>query len=553
VTFNGTGVSAQGSLTANPGGTTSFTLSASNAFGTSTKTITVNVNDGGTPSVAAPSVSAPSNGQTITVSGVTFSWGAVGNAQRYDIKLWDLTSGLTLFSGSLTGSSSTSTLISLPNGSYKFGVRGCTQDTNAPNCGSFGTADFTIALATPTAAPTITAPTASQTITTSTMTFTWTTVSGAQFYEVSLKDSNGKAVLGISVPEPSPAASTASTIVSLPGGTYTLTVKACQSACGSASSGVTFTVSIPAAPTSAPTITSGTLSGNDLTVVWSSISGADLYQVQVVQPAPAGPGGGALTVASQQVSGTTATFKIPPGGASILVAACTGNGCGPNSAPFSVTPSATAPTAPQVGFPMAGTTVAGPTSLITWSRIPTDNGNGNTTYRLYVQDLSRQAAALDVLTTSNFYGAYFRAEGSRYDAQVISNPNCTAAGGSCSAAQATGSTSGFVISGTSSTAPTMVQPAHNSAVAKGNIQLGWSPVVGATLYEYFVAVVGQSQATVRGVTPGLFVQVPLTTAAQYSAIVRACPAGATCAAGSDSGWGPWSVDAGPGVTNFTVQ
>ena len=38
----------------------------------------------------------------------------------------------------------------------------------------------------------------------------------------------------------------------------------------------------------------------------------------------------------------------------------------------------------------------------------------------------------------------------------------------------------------------------------------------------------------------------------YSGIVRACPAGATCVAGIDAGWGPWSNAGGPGVTNFTV-
>jgi hypothetical protein len=98
----------------------------------------------------------------------------------------------------------------------------------------------------------------------------------------------------------------------------------------------------------------------------------------------------------------------------------------------------------------------------------------------------------------------------------------------------------------------MVAPAHNSIVTAGNIQLGWSPVPGATLYEYFVAVQGQPNATVRGVTTGLFVQVPLTVPANYSAVVRACPAGATCSPDSNVGWGPWSSDAGPGVTNFTV-
>jgi len=82
--------------------------------------------------------------------------------------------------------------------------------------------------------------------------------------------------------------------------------------------------------------------------------------------------------------------------------------------------------------------------------------------------------------------------------------------------------------------------------------LAWSPVPEATLYEYFVAVQGQPQATVRGVTTGLFVQVPLTVAADYSGIVRACPAGATCSPDSDAGWGPWSVNGGTGVTNFRV-
>jgi hypothetical protein len=76
------------------------------------------------------------------------------------------------------------------------------------------------------------------------------------------------------------------------------------------------------------------------------------------------------------------------------------------------------------------------------------------------------------------------------------------------------------------------------------------------LYEYFVAVKGEGQPRVRGVTPGLFAQVPLSALSaagtEYSGIVRACPAGATCTAASNAGWGPWSIDAGPGVTNFTV-
>src|SRR5688572_1884285 len=195
---------------------------------------------------------------------------------------------------------------------------------------------------------------------------------------------------------------------------------------------------------------------------------------------------------------------------------------------------------------MDGTVVEGPTALLTWNRIAGDNGS-NTIYRLFIQDLSRQSAALDVLTTNNFYGAYFKAEGAAYAAQVIANPGPSESAGPAAA---------FNVRGTSSTAPTIVFPANSSAVSAGNVQLGWTPVPGATLYQYFVAVTGQSAATATGVTTGLLVQVPLAAVGgantSYSAIARACPSGATCAAGSDAGWGPWSHLAGPGGNTFTV-
>ena len=79
---------------------------------------------------------------------------------------------------------------------------------------------------------------------------------------------------------------------------------------------------------------------------------------------------------------------------------------------------------------------------------------------------------------------------------------------------------------------------------------------GATLYEYYVAVLGQGSATVTGVTPGLLAQVPLAGSGGARCTAGSCgrvPAGATCVAGSDAGWGPWSnAPGGPGVTNFTV-
>jgi hypothetical protein len=250
-------------------------------------------------------------------------------------------------------------------------------------------------------------------------------------------------------------------------------------------------------------------------------------------------------VAAKQVAALTVTLPVPAGTATVLVSACNGDGCGP-SALYGITASGPNPVQPNIGTPMAGTVVDGPLVVFTWNRVPGDTGS-NTWYRLYVQDLSRQSAALDVYTRDNFYGAYFKAEGARYDGIVFANPGLPG--------QVVGPAQGFNVRGTSASAPTMVSPGHNSTVGSGNVQLGWSPVPGATLYEYFVAVQGQPNATVRGVTPGLVAQVPLTGSGGgtvYSGIVRACPGGATCAAGSDTGWGPWSNVGGPGVTNFTV-
>jgi hypothetical protein len=288
--------------------------------------------------------------------------------------------------------------------------------------------------------------------------------------------------------------------------------------------------------------------GSSLTCTWSAVAGADLYQLQVVQPPPAGPGGGAVTVAARQVSEPSATLDVPAGPARVLVAACNGVGCGPFSAPTAINPAGPNPQAAGVATPIAGTVVAGPTTLFTWNRVAGDTGS-NTTYRLFIQDLSRQSAALDVFTTNNFHAAFLKAEGASYAAQVIANPGLSS--------EAVGPASWFGVRGASASAPTIVFPANGSRIAQGSIQVGWSPVPGATLYECFVAVTGVSNATARAMTPGLVVQVPLrasgASSVGYSAIARACPAGSTCVAGSDTGWGPWSnAPGGPGGNSFTI-
>jgi ELWxxDGT repeat protein len=549
LTLNGAPVGGpSGSQGVNPTVTTVYTLASTLGLTTTTATVTIYVNDGAV-GLGVPSVTSPSADQTVVVTGVGFSWTTVPGASGYDVTVLDRGTGALLSTGSLSGGTSTSTLISLPAGSYRFAVRACSGGFGPSHCGSYGSTTFTVSPAAPTGAPTVTAPVQGTALVSSTQTLAWTAVTPNPAlpdlsYEVMLRDiTAGTTALQITVPSPA-----LSTIFTMKSSTqYELKVRACQAGCGPWSAAVTFSLALPPVPAQAPQNLACVVNGgNSLTCDWSAVPSASAYEVQVIQPPPAGPGGGALAVAAKLVSATTVTLPVPIGNATVLVAACNGDGCGP-TASQGITASGPNPSQPTIGTPTAGSVVSGPAVLLTWNRIPGDNGS-NTSYRLYVQDLSRQSAALDVFTTGNFYSAFFKAEGARYDALVIANPGTPG--------QITGPAQGFNVSGSSATAPTMVSPTHNGTVSSGNIQLGWSPVPGATVYEYFVAVLGQSSAAVRGVAAGLVTQVPLTGTAPgtlYSAIVRACPAGATCVAGSDAGWGPWSnAPGGPGVTNFTV-
>ena len=494
---------------------------------------------------AAPVITSPGAGSTIGVRGITFSWDALGGGvDLYDLLVTDLANGQVVFSGSLRGAASTAALVTLESGDYQFKVRGCAGTVSKATCGNFAVTTFTVDLLRPSAAPVISAPTQDQAFTSSTQTFGWSSVTGAPGggtvrYEVLLEDvTGGTTELQIATNE-------LSTIFSMHGSTeYKLRVRACQQGCGPYSNPRRFSVDLPNIPGAAPNITSAVVTGNELDLSWSAVPRADLYTVQVIQPT-GGPGGGALTVGARQVSTLALNdLPLPAGAANVIVQGCNGDGCGPTSAPTPINVAGPNPATPNVAKPVAGTIAQGPVLNLSWNRIAGDNGS-NTVYRLFVQDLSRQAPAVNVFTTQNFWSAFLKAEGGRYDAVVIAPGNVV------------GTASGFNVAGASATAPTMTRPAHQGQVAAGNIDLAWSEVPGATLYEYFVAVQGQPQATVRGVTQGLSVKVPLAAAGGnptvYSAIARACPEGATCAPGSNAGWGPWSNEpGGPGVTNFTV-
>ncbi|MFN7926136.1 MAG: SBBP repeat-containing protein [Bryobacteraceae bacterium] len=507
------------------------------------RTLTV-TQSGGRASLAAPRLAVPEFFTPLAKT--TFSWQPVVGATGYEVLMRmgvSYTGPPTAYHEFRPFDAPTSVTLELPSLGWTIYVRACAGGFSDDTCGPYA-ASGTLWSANSIPAPTILSPLPDQIFRSSTQEFRWQPVPGATSYEVALLDLLDPR----GVPEMQIRTPGTSTIYSMKGsGRYLLRVVSCTDGCGFGST-VTFVTNLPPIPVSPPTITSTTnTGGNSYRFTWTAVTGADIYRIAAIQP-NSGPGGGALTVASTQTTATDVTMTIPPGQASVIVAACNGRGCGPYSAPASINPSSAAPAAPILGQPIPVTNVDGPFVLFTWSRVPGDNGS-NTQYRLYAQDLSRGRPGLDVQTTNNFYGALFTAEGRRYDAVVAANPGPS---------QTVGPPTGFIVQGTSPTSPTPVAPTHGGQVPQGTVGLEWTPVSGASFYQWAVFRAGDSSMLATGLTPLTSASArlpPLGAGARYSLIVRACPGliADGCLLGSDAVWGPWSNSAGGGgVTNFTV-
>ncbi len=524
-----------------------FFSAALNSGPPRTATITVGsavltVTQGGSQgTLPAPSILSPAVNQVIQALGMPVSWAPVSGATGYELRV--LQAGCCLanlktvvYFGQQAGANATSASIDMPAGSYEIYVRACVKGAFGDgNCGSFGIVPVSIRLQAPTDNPSIRLPTV---LGTSTRMFEWYPVAGASHYAVTLRDESDNIVLQINTPE----RYTIFTMRSSP--RYQLSVQACQLSCGPPGT-MSFSVELPPVPSAPATGVRAQFTNGSLLLNWNRVTGADLYRVQIVQP-NAGPGGGALTVAAKQVSIETASLRVPPGPAIAFVTACNGNGCGPQSAGLPINSPGPAYSEPVVAVPMPVVVENGPIITISWSRIAGDDGT-NTDYRLYVGDLSRNGPALDVVTKNNFYSAYLRAEGRRYDALVFATQNGNTV---------VGRASGFMVAGTSAPAPLVTAPTHNSTFKQGGFRLAWSPIPGAARYQYYVARQGQSAAVLTGVTPGLYLDTSLNVTADtsFNAIVRACPEVNTsqCSPDSDAGWGPWS-NLVTGTTAFTIR
>lgn len=382
--------------------------------------------------------------------------------------------------------------------------------------------------------------------------FQWTPSPGALSYEMRLIEANSPQVFRVSL-----AGDTTSTIYTLESGTYRMELVPCTASGCQPPAVSHFTVRGGSVPPAAPAGMSCTTANdggqNRLTCRWNTVAGAHFYRVNVVQPG-AGPGGGALTVAGGQTGALFASYLVPNGLLSVVVKACTGDGCSPFSPAVQVNPRVGGPNVPVLGEPFAGSVVDSgvhaPRVFFAWNRVAGDTGS-NYTYRLFVQDFSRTSPALDVLTVQNFHAAFFN-PGTRYDAVVVAIPK---SGGPA----LQGPASAFIVRGRAPNSPVVTEPAYNSTVtrnAQSRVRVTWTPIVNndgtpATRnYQYYFS--GPSDIT--GVTGTNSVELLLTPGA-WRGIVRACMAGTGCSESSNAGWGPWSnaPDSEGGAASFIVR
>ncbi len=499
----------------------------------------------------APDVIAPSPGQRIETDSFAFLWTSVSGATSYQTQVFNLANQQLANS---TTTTSTVWAIVLPNGTYTFKVRACFGG-GTTDCSVYCARNFTVSISGlgSLPGPQITAPANGATLTSSAVTFSWTPAPGTdKFYDFRLfnEADNNKLELRLQF-----IGNLTSEVYTLKSGSYRIEMRGCNPLCGLPTIS-RFTVALGGIPSTAPTgISCSVVNDNNqnrLNCSWNALAGADFYFVHLIQP-NTGPGGGALTVAGTQIGPNSISLLVPNGFANFIVRGCNGDGCGPFSSPLGVTPAFGNPTVPIVAEPFNGFVVdagnAVPGVTFTWNRVAGDNGT-NYRYRLYVQDFSRNAASVDVITDNNFHAAYLNPF-TRYDVLVVAIPK---AGG----ANSQGPANGFVAKGAVPNAPSFVAPTIFSTVGSGNVLLGWTPVpdsngsTGNRLYH----------VVLNGPSPQNFSTTDLTKsvglgAGSYNGVVRSCIAnGATaCNPANNVGWGPasGSPTAQGGPTLFTVQ
>lgn len=260
---------------------------------------------------AAPTLTVPA---TNTTGAYTLTWTAVSGATRYILQEQANGGGaVTVTNGSATSWGASGKA----NGTYAYQVKAC----NATGCGPLSAASsVTVNVpSAPTSAPSLTVPASS---TTGSYSVTWTSVANTSSYTLQERFNGGSwtTVQSAAVLSWNP--------VGRANGSYGYQVQACNAVgCGPWSAVGTITVSLPAAPSTAPALTVPATNGTgSYSVSWGTVSGATTYTVQQQV------NGGGWTTLQNSASTSVAVSGETNGSYGYRVQGCNVGGCGPFSA-----------------------------------------------------------------------------------------------------------------------------------------------------------------------------------------------------------------------------
>ncbi len=278
-------------------------------------------------------------------------------------------------------------------------------------------------------------------------------------------------------------------------------------------------------------------------LAWSGTAGAERYVVEVLDPGAAGPGGSVLTMVRRSTSALRERVPVPARPVILLVRVCNALGCGVADTAGPVAAAGPGRPAPILGVPERNAVVTDAAILFSWLPASQSAAGGAPRYRFRLEAEDGGMVVLETETTE-LWAVHRLAEDRQWRARVsvIGRP------------PSAGSEIRFRTAGVAT--PGIIRPATGAEAVEGTVELAWSEVAGASAYEYFVAVEGEPDASVRGVTRATRTEIELPARdgrpTRYSIIVRACREATVCRAGSEHGWGPWTTDAGLGDVKLTV-
>jgi len=439
-------------------GTYYWRVRASNTCGDSNWPSSWSVTVTGPPDVST--LSSPANASTTCDSTPTFTWSSVSGATSYRIQVDNNSDYSSPEIDQTTSNTQYTPSSPLSPGTYYWRVRASNTcgDSNWPS-------SWSVTVTGPPDVPTLSSPANASTTCDSTPTFTWSSVNGTTHYDIQV-DNNSD----FSSPEINYSGSSTSHTPSSPlsPGTYYWRVRA-SNTCGDSNWSSVWNLTIIAAP-GAPTLSSpangsGTPDTTP-TFIWSSVSGATSYRVQVDDNSD---------FSSPEIDQTTPNTQYTPSSplstGTYYWRVRASNTCGDSnwSSAWDVFICSGPPQGPSPQSPANASTTCDTTPAFTWSSV-----SGATSYRVHVDDNSDfSSPEIDQTTSTTQYTPSSPLSTGTYYWRVRVSNACGDSNWS--------SPWSVTITGPPGV-PTLSTPANGSDTSDTTPTFIWSSVSGATSY-----------------------------------------------------------------------